>query len=317
MSKRAVVFAYSSVGCRCLEVLLDRGVEVPLVYSHQDDPGEERWFDSVPDLARARGLTVLTPESLSGEEERVRAAAPDVIFSFYYRSLIPAPILELAPLGAFNMHGSLLPRYRGRACVNWAVLMGERETGVTLHHMTARADRGNIVGQETVPIGPNDTAHDVFLRIIPAAGTLLERCLDDILAGNAPGVPQDESQATVFGRRRPADGLIDWRKSAEEIHNLVRAVAWPFPGAFTHLGGRKLMIWRTGPIITELNVNDTPGMVLTSWPIRVQTGRGVLEITEAQWADEKGERKADGLNNRDASPFIEARSVLGEDDNGR
>ena len=244
--RRAVVFAYSSVGCVCLRALLEAGVEVAAVYTHEDDPGEERWFDSVADLARARGLAVLTPERLDGaEEERLRALAPDLIFSFYYRSLIPERILRLAPLGAFNMHGSLLPRYRGRACVNWAVLNGETETGVTLHHMTARADRGRIVDQASVPIGPDDTAHDVFLKLIPLAGTVLRRSLPAILAGRAEGVEQDESRATTFGRRRPSDGLMDWTGSAHALHDLVRAVAPPFPGAFTFVEGRKLFVWRT------------------------------------------------------------------------
>ena len=331
---RAVVFAYSSVGYRCLQVLLEQGVEVPLVYTHADDPGEERWFESVHELAAAHGLTTLTPDSLDGEAEieRIRDARPDVIFSFYYRSLIPMSILNLAPLGAFNMHGSLLPRYRGRACVNWAVLNGETETGVTLHHMTERADRGNVVDQMSVSIGPDDTAHDVFLKLIPAAGEVLARSLGAILAGEAQGTPQDESKATLFGRRRPEDGLLDWRMSSASLHNLVRAVAWPFPGAFAFLQGRKLMVWRSRPLTTEdvlMEIADederagrmfelmtTPcGTVISSRPLRIRTDPGALEILEAQWADERGERKADGLqasslSGEDACPFVEAGTVF-------
>ena len=312
MSRRAVVFAYSAVGCECLRALLDAGVDVRLVYTHRDDPGEVRWFDSVEELAGSRGLTVLTPESLADEEARVRAAAPDVIFSFYYRSLIPMSILELAPLGAFNMHGSLLPRYRGRACVNWAVLNGETETGVTLHHMTARADRGNIVDQVSVPIGPDETAHEVFQKLIPAAGTSLRRSLGDILSGNASGTPQDESHATLFGRRRPADGLMDWTRGARELHNLVRAVAWPFPGAFTFCEGRKLMVWRT-KVSAEDSEAAEAGTVLEPCPLRVAAGSGVLEVTQARWADEAGEPKAEGLeeDGQKACPHIDKGILLG------
>ncbi|MBQ3447661.1 MAG: formyltransferase, partial [Synergistaceae bacterium] len=194
----AVVFAYSSVGYECLSVLLRRGVDVKLVYTHEDDPGETQWFESVKSLAVSHNITVRTD---APSEDVVREVKPDVIFSFYYRAMIDMKILDLAPLGAFNMHGSLLPKYRGRACVNWAVLNGETKAGVTLHHMTVRADAGNIVGQEAVDIGPDETAHDVFMKIIPAAGKLLDRCLDDILAGNAEGIPQNESEATKFGRR--------------------------------------------------------------------------------------------------------------------
>ena len=282
MSK-AVVFAYSSVGCECLSVLLRRGVEVALVYTHEDDPNEEHWFESVYDLARSHDLTVSTEEP---DISCVRAAAPDVIFSFYYRSMLPMSILNLAPLGAFNMHGSLLPRYRGRACVNWAVLNGETETGVTLHHMTEYADRGNIVAQQAVPIGPDETAHEVFLKIIPAAGKVLDSSLSDILSGNAPGFPQDESKATKFGRRRPADGLIDWTKSAAEVHNLVRAVTKPFPGAFTFHEGHKLMIWRSRPL--NENSGAQPGTFLS--PSRVQTGQGILEILDGEDVDGRDKR---------------------------
>ena len=297
--RRAVVFAYSSVGCVCLRTLLEGGVEVAAVYTHEDDPGEERWFDSVADLARDRGLAVLAPALLDGvEEERIRALAPDLIFSFYYRSLIPERILRLAPLGAFNMHGSLLPRYRGRACVNWAVLNGETETGVTLHHMTARADRGRIVDQASVPIGPEDTAHDVFLTLI-------------LLAGRAEGVEQDESRATTFGRRRPSDGLMDWTGSARALHDLVRAVAPPFPGAFTFWEGRKLFVWRTRvPEGADASCGAAPGTVLSSEPLTVATGSGPLIVTEARWEDDGADDERDG-GRGGAVPFLPVGTVLG------
>ncbi|MDR1741308.1 MAG: formyltransferase [Synergistaceae bacterium] len=270
----AVVFAYSSVGCECLEELLDSGVAVPIVFTHEDDPGEERWFRSVRELAEARGVPViLTPQRLGQEEAgTIRAAAPDVIFSFYYRFMIPEAILALAP--AFNMHGSLLPRYRGRACVNWAVLNGEAETGVTLHHMVARPDAGRIVDQEAVSIGPDETAIEVFRKIIPAARICLRRALPDIIAGRAYGVEQDESKATYFGRRRPEDGLIDWSRSAREVHNLVRAVTHPFPGAFTFVDGRRLFIWSSA--VSEGGGSHPQGGIPCG-------GGGALIIKEAQW----------------------------------
>lgn len=266
----AVVFAYSSVGVECLSVLLRHGVNVSLVYTHEDDPNEEQWFESVYSLAKSHNLNVRTDEP---ELSAVLAAKPDVIFSFYYRSMIDMKILDVAPLGAFNMHGSLLPKYRGRACVNWAVLNGETQAGVTLHHMVARADAGNIVAQEAVPIGPDDTAQDVFSRIIPAAGRVLDGSLDAILSGKAEGTPQDESQATKFGRRRPADGLIDWTKSAREIHNLVRAVTHPFPGAFTEKDGHKVMVWRTKLLTSPEEAVKTPALI-------VKTDDGLIEILD-------------------------------------
>ena len=275
---RAVVFAYSSVGVKCIEVLMKHGIKIELIYTHKDDPNEEKWFDSVYDLAVKNNLQVLTPDNLDNEYERVKKINPDVIFSFYYRALIPMKILDIAKLGAFNMHGSLLPKYRGRACVNWAVLNGETQTGVTLHHMTARADRGNIVGQKSVMIGPDETSHEVFLKIIPAAGELLDDCIDAIISGNAEGIPQDESKATLFGRRTPKDGIIDWSWPSKRIHDLVRAVAFPFPGAFTFINNEKFMVWKTKLIDAKFSDDIKSGTILSINPLIVRTGDGAIEI---------------------------------------
>jgi methionyl-tRNA formyltransferase len=244
---RAVVFAYHDVGVRCLSVLLARGVDVPLVVTHNDDPGETIWFESVAALARRHDLSVVTPQDAKGPElaARIGAIDPDFLFSFYYRRLIPEPVLRLARRGALNMHGSLLPRYRGRSPVNWAVLNGETETGATLHHMTARPDMGAIVGQEAVAILPDDRALDVFRKVTCAAERLFERTLPSLLDGSAVAVPQVEELATTFGGRKPDDGLIDWSREASAVHNLVRAVAPPYPGAFTTLRGRRVFIHRT------------------------------------------------------------------------
>ena len=268
--KKAVVFAYSSVGYECLKILLkSEDVKITLVYTHEDDPNETHWFESVYELAKKNNLKISTNEP---DYEEVRKANPDVIFSFYYRKLIDMKILDLAPLGAFNMHGSLLPKYRGRACVNWAVLNGEKQTGVTLHRMTKYADRGNIIAQEAVEIGENETSHEVFKKIIPAAGRVLSQSLDDILSGKAEGIVQNESEATKFGRRRPEDGIINFSKSAREIHNLVRAVTKPFPGAFFYHDGRKIMIWKTR-IISEIENVNTPAFM-------IKTHDGILEVIE-------------------------------------
>jgi methionyl-tRNA formyltransferase len=300
---RAVVFAYSSIGYECLAYLLACGVDVAAVYTHEDDPTEEKWFRSVRELAEEKGLSVCVPDRLGEEEvQAIRDLRPDVIFSFYYRLVIPRAILELAPLGAFNIHGALLPRYRGRACVNWAVLRGETETGVTLPHMTERVDAGRIVDQEVVSIGSDDTAHDVFKKMIPAAREVLHRSLPDIWAGTAQGREQDESLATYFGRRRPEDGQIDWSRPASVIYNLVRAVTHPFPGAYTYLEGKKLFVWAAkflnrpnghGSNDHELN-SYGPGVVISSCPLEVSTGSSVLRIDRAQWDGEE-ERKGDEL----------------------
>ncbi len=244
---RAVVFAYHDVGARCLKVLLSAGIEVPLVVTTRDDPSEAQWFASVSATAAEYGLPVVTsPEVNTPEFERtVTELHPDFVFSFYFRSLIGAPLLNAARLGALNMHGSLLPRYRGRAPVNWAILHGERETGATLHYMTARADAGDIVDQLAVPILEDDDAREVFGKVTVAAEIILARSLSGLIDGTAPRVAQKLEDGQYFGRRRPEDGKIDWTRSAREIHNLVRAVAPPFPGAYAQVDGQRWMIHKT------------------------------------------------------------------------
>jgi methionyl-tRNA formyltransferase len=244
---RAVVFAYHDVGVRCLRALISAGVEIPLVITVPDDPAENRWYGSVADTARDYGLEVLTAAS-AGDASlggRVSALAPDFLFSFYYRSLLGAPLLRAARRGALNMHGSLLPKYRGRSPVNWAILKGERESGATLHYMVERADAGDIVDQMSVPILADDEAREVLAKVVVAAETVLTRSLPALIAGNAARRPQDLAAGEYFGRRRPEDGRIDWRRPAREIHDLVRAVAPPFPGAFAEVGGERWAIHRT------------------------------------------------------------------------
>lgn len=244
---RAVVFAYHDVGVRCLQVLLDQGVEVALVVTHRDAPGERIWFSSVAELAARHGIETLFPEDPADPAllEQVRRLRPDFLFSFYYRRMLPASLLDVASRGAFNMHGSLLPKYRGRAPVNWAVLHGERETGATLHEMVAKPDAGRIVDQESVSIGPEDSAAEVFRGVTDAAQALLRHALPRLIAGTARLTPQELSRGSYFSGRKPEDGRIDWRAKAADIHNLVRAVAPPFPGAFTDLDGERLFVHRT------------------------------------------------------------------------
>lgn len=244
---RIVVFGYADVGHACFEMLLARGANVVAVYSHADAPGETVWFPSVRDLAFDHRIPVRLDVDLARPEEvaALEALRPELILSCYYRSLLPPAVLALPRLGAFNIHGSLLPRYRGRAPVNWAVLHGETETGATLHVMTEQVDAGDIVDQQAVPIGADDIAADVQSRVRAAAVQVLGRQFEALCAGTAPRRPQDASCATTFGRRRPEDGAFDWTRPAAEIHNLVRAVSHPYPGATTTLAGRPVTIWRT------------------------------------------------------------------------
>lgn len=239
---RTVVFAYHNVGVRCLKVLLAGGVDVALVVTHEDSASENIWFESVAALCRLEGIECITPAHAQGNAllARVTAAQPDLMFSFYYRHMLPAALLAVAP--AYNMHGSLLPQYRGRAPVNWAVLHGARQTGATLHEMTVKPDAGAIVAQTAVPILPDDTAYEVFGKVTVAAEQCLWGVLPALLAGQAPRLNNDLTQGGYFGGRKPEDGRIDWNKPAQDVYNLHRAVAPPYPGAFTEVNGERYIV---------------------------------------------------------------------------
>ena len=241
---RAVVFAYHDVGVNCLQALLDAGIQVDLVITHTDDPNENIWFASVVELCKQKNIPYLQPQAndLNTLLPRLQALQPDYIFSFYYRYLIPTALLACARIAALNMHGSLLPKYRGRAPINWAILHGETETGATLHIMEAKPDAGDIVGQERVVIGPNDTATAVFARVSAAAVQVIQIFLPQLLAGQLKRLPNPLEQGSYFGGRKPADGKVDWSQTAQSIHNLIRAVAPPYPGAFTTWQGRQMVL---------------------------------------------------------------------------
>ena len=232
---KAVVFAYHEVGARCLQALLDGGVDVQLVITHTDDPNERIWFTSVAELAAKANIPVITPESASEPDvqARIAAIAPDYIFSFYYRQMIPMSVLNLAKIAPLNMHGSLLPKYRGRVPINWAVLHGETETGATLHVMAEKPDAGDIVAQQAVPIGPDETAGEVFANVTAAAAETLKGVLPQLLKGNVPRSLNNLTEGSYFGGRKPEDGRIHWEQTAQQVYNLIRAVAPPYPGAFT------------------------------------------------------------------------------------
>ncbi len=246
MSK-AVVFAYHNVGVRCLSVLLAHGVNVARVVTHQDSPTEAIWFDSVAELAARHDIPVITPEDPNdpGVLAELAALAPDFLFSFYYRLMLRAPLLALPKSGAWNMHGSLLPKYRGRVPVNWAIIHGERETGASLHRMLEKPDAGGIVAQQAVPILADDTAFEVFNKVTLAAEMALDRVLPELLAGRAAERAQDLAAGSYFGGRRAEDGRIDWTRPAAEIHNLIRAVAPPYPGAFSDTAKGRLKVLRS------------------------------------------------------------------------
>ena len=286
---KAVVLAYHNVGCEGLRALLRAGIEVAAVFTHRDNPNENIWFESVAEVAAQHGISVFAPDDINHPlwVARIREMAPDALFSFYYRELVKPAILEIPPLGCFNLHGSLLPKYRGRVPINWAIINGESETGVTLHHMTPRPDDGDIVAQRRVPITGDDTARTVFDKCVVAARELLDETLPKIIDGSAPRIAQNPDDATYFGGRKPADGQIDWNKSAREVRNLIRAVTRPYPGAFTFNGDRKITVWQATDVTREYSQGEEnrAGTILSVEPLVVACGENTalqLDFAESE-----------------------------------
>ncbi|CNI01758.1 bifunctional UDP-4-amino-4-deoxy-L-arabinose formyltransferase/UDP-glucuronic acid oxidase ArnA [Yersinia vastinensis] len=279
---KAIVFAYHDIGCVGLKALVDAGYDIQAVFTHTDSPNENRFFSSVARVAADLDLSVYAPEDVNHPLwiERIQQLQPDIIFSFYYRNMLSDEILSSAPRGGFNLHGSLLPKYRGRAPINWALVNGEKETGVTLHKMVKKADAGAIVGQHKVIISDADTALTLHAKMRDAADELLRDLLPKMNDTPLQLVPQKESEVTYFGRRTAADGEIPWQKSASDINNLVRAVTEPYPGAFTYLGQRKLIVWRSQPL--DITHGKAPGTVLSTSPLIIACGEGALEIIAGQ-----------------------------------
>lgn len=281
MSENAniVVCAYHNVGYRCLGELLRQGARVAAVFTHEDSPSEEIWFSSVKELAERNGIPCQVGDvNLPENMELLREIGPDFLFSFYYRFMINKEILGIPKRGALNLHGSLLPKYRGRVPINWAVINGEMETGATLHYMVEKPDAGDIVDQEKVSIEFSDTARDVFHKVTDAAARVMKRSWPLLLTGKAARNPMDLSLGSYYGGRKPSDGQIDWSRSAVSVYNLVRGVTHPYPGAFTFLDGRKVFVWEAWPVAGTARA----GEIVSDSPLLVGTGDGLLEIRSLQ-----------------------------------
>jgi len=298
---KTVVFAYHNMGIASLDALFNQGFDIVAVFTHEDDPGENCWFGSVKNWAVKKNIAVYTTEEVNSPQwiAKILAINPDIIFSFYYRKMICSEILDLPRIGAFNLHGSLLPSYRGRCPVNWVIINGEAQTGVTLHYMIEKPDAGDIVGQKAVAIEFSDTAKTLYDKLCGAARNLLDEVLPLIKKSEIPRRKQDLKAGSYYGGRRPDDGRIDWKKSADEIYNLIRAVTEPYPGAFALLDNdEKIIIWWAEPVVLEEAV--IPGeLINANKEVLVQTAENAIKLLDIEVKGKRlrGEQISEYLKN--------------------
>jgi UDP-4-amino-4-deoxy-L-arabinose formyltransferase / UDP-glucuronic acid dehydrogenase (UDP-4-keto-hexauronic acid decarboxylating) len=279
---KTVVFAYNNIGCTGIKSLIENGYDIQAVFTHIDSPNETIWFDSVAQVAAENNIPVYAPEDVNHPiwTQKINDLQPEVIFSFYYRNILKQDILDIPNSGAYNLHGSLLPKYRGRCPINWVLVNGETETGVTLHHMTARPDDGDIVAQNVITIEDEDNAKTLSIKANNEAAKLLKDILPKIADGTAPKISQESSKASYFGGRKPEDGEINWNDSAEKTRNLVRAVTLPWPGAYSFIGTNKCFFWDVE--VVEDNKGKTGGTIVCSDPLIISCGKGAIKVNFAQ-----------------------------------
>ncbi len=281
---KTVVLAYHNMGIAGLNALFRHGFDIAAVFTHEDDVNENCWFGSVQDWAKKNKVPFYTTENINSPEwiDKIASLKPDILFSFYYRKMIGQRILDIPRLGAMNLHGSLLPAYRGRCPVNWVLVKGENKTGVTLHYMVEKPDAGDIVGQKEVNIDFDDTAKTLYDSLCEAAGILLDDLLPQIKNGKIPRRQQNLADGSYYGGRRPEDGRIDWSQSAGEVYNLIRAVTDPYPGAFSLLeSGEKVIIWWAKPEV--LCFGNTPGDVeIFDQDVLVKTGNDAIRLLDIE-----------------------------------
>lgn len=211
---------------------------------------------------------------------------PDVLLILGWYHLIPSKVLAFPPLGCIGIHASLLPKYRGMAPINWAIINGERETGISLFYLDAGVDTGDIIAQSLIGITDNDDCATIYEKVTLKSIDLLRQYLPMVATRTAPRMAQDESNASQYPRRRPEDGEIDWQVPAVQIYNFIRAQTRPYPGAYTLIGGRKLILWKTR-VGGDPKETIVPGELFVSGgQACMRAGEGSVELLEVQWADQ-------------------------------
>ncbi|MFF8555944.1 methionyl-tRNA formyltransferase [Streptomyces sp. NPDC015501] len=273
---RVVMFGYQTWGHRTLQALLDSEHDVVTVVTHprSEHAYEKIWSDSVADLAEKHGVPVIIRNRPDDElHELLEKAAPDIIVANNWRTWIPPRIYTLPRHGTLNIHDSLLPAYAGFSPLIWALINGEPEVGVTAHLMDEELDAGDIVVQRAVPVGPTDTATDLFHRTVDLIAPVTVEALGLIASGQTEFTPQDRSRASFFHKRAEEDIRIDWNWPAEDLERLVRAQSAPYPAAFTYHRGQRIEV--VSAVVSQGRYGGTPGRVF------YREGDGVVIVAGA------------------------------------
>lgn len=274
---RIVVLCATQRGYRFLHHLLQLAPEHDfVVFSFREEAWEPRFFDDIRELTLARGQHFFEARQVGTArwEAFWQSTTVDLLFAVSWRYLVPSAVYARCQRGAFIFHDSLLPQYRGFAPTVWAIINGEPRSGVTLFQIAEEVDAGGIIDQYVVPLGPDVYIADVMEQVTRAYLLLLERNIDTLLYGDIHAVPQDEAQATYTCKRLPDDNVIDWTHSSEQIYNLIRAVSYPYPGAFTSFRDQKLFIWAAQPVPEARRyVGRIPGRI-----VEVRAGSGVVVL---------------------------------------
>jgi methionyl-tRNA formyltransferase len=282
---RTLIFGYGELGVTAAETLIDAGAEVVGLVAPSNRTGPD--VDLVRSFAAQQGLPVyLQPPRKQSAPfvEQLRALNLDIILVWSYSMILPPDVIDVPRLGCVNVHGGLLPEYRGGHVMQWAIINGETETGVSLHYIDEGVDTGPVIAIKRFPIEWEDDAATVRQGLKAAGQELLKEWWPAIATGTAPREQQDEFRAAYYRLRTPDDGLIDWRASNTDIYHLVRALVRPWPGAHTFLRGRKVVVWRAEPLDALSEGKRIPGVVsnVNLEGIRVATGEGDLMIREIQ-----------------------------------
>jgi len=287
---KVVFLGNHTVGVRALQAISETE-DVVGVVAHPPDPEDGVRYESVFDFARLHGWNAIRGKGKDSHTgEFIAAAKPDLLWITDFRYLIPREMLALGPLGVINLHPSLLPAYRGRASINWAILNGETKLGLTGHFVDEGMDTGDVIEQVSYEIREDQDVGDCLDILYPLYSETTKKILAHFRNGNVPRTPQDHSRASVFPGRKPEDGRIDWQKSSREIHNLVRAVAAPYPGAFTTLNGEKLLVWKAR-VAAEKDTGVSVGSVvgMNSGEVLVHCGTGILAMTRIESVGSKSQ----------------------------